>query len=327
MNTLVTGATGYTGSCLVRRLIKDGIRVRILARFRERARILEEIGAELVVGDIRDRAIMDKAVEGVDVVFHLAAAFRTVGLKDKDYWDIHVLGTKNILEASIRSNIKRFVHCSTIGVHGGVLEIPANEESPFNPGDIYQVTKLEGEKLAIQYWRDKGLPVVVVRPAGIYGPGEMRFFKLFKAVNKGKFIMIGNGRVFWHPVYIDDLLEGIILSAEVSKIEGEAFIIGDEEYITLNELVDSIASVLEVKLKKIYIPAWPIQLSGSFCELVCKPFGIKPPIYRRRVDFFTKDRAFDISKAKARLGYKPRYDLLTGLRLTAQWYKENGLLK
>lgn len=327
MIALVTGATGYTGSCLTKHLLKDGHKVRILARSREKAEELRGLGAELILGDIRDKSVVIEAVEGVDTIFHLAAAFRAVGLNDKEYWDIHVLGTRNVLEASLKYRIKRFVHCSTIGVHGGVPEIPSNEESPFNPGDIYQLTKLEGEKLAIQYWREKGLPVVVVRPAGIYGPGEMRFFKLFKAVNKGIFFMIGNGNVYWHPVYIDDLIQGMMLAGTVPNVEGEAFIIGGEGYITLNELVNSIASVLGVKLKKIYIPVMPIQLFGSLCEFFCKPFGIEPPIYRRRVDFFTKNRAFSISKAENRLGYRPEYNLLTGLRLTAQWYKENGLLK
>lgn len=327
MNVLVTGATGYTGGYLVRRLVKDGYQVRVLARSRDKAEGFKGIGVGVVLGDIRDESVVNEAVKGMDIVFHLVAVFRIAGLKDKDYWDIHVLGTKNILEASLKHKIKRFIHCSTIGVHGGVSQMPANEESPFNPGDIYQLTKLEGEKVAIQYWKDKGLPVVIVRPAGIYGPGEMRFLKLFRAVSKGIFIMIGNGQIYWHPVYIDDLIQGIMLAATVPDIEGEIFIIGSEEYITLNRLVDSIAGVLGVKLRKLYIPARPIQVVGSMCEIFCKPFGIEPPIYRRRVDFFTKNRAFDISKAKQKLGYQPRYDLFSGLKLTSQWYKENGLLR
>lgn len=327
MIALVTGATGYTGSNLVRRLLKEGYRVRVLVRKREKAELLQEIGAELVIGDIRDESVVNEAVCGVDIVFHLVAVFRVAGLRDKDYRDIHVLGTKYILEAGLKYKVKRFIHCSTIGVHGGVKEIPADEESPFRPGDIYQLTKLEGEQLAIQFWKERGLPVVVVRPAGIYGPGEMRFLKLFRAVNRRIFIMIGNGNVYWHPIYIDDLIQGIMLSAKVPDIEGEVFILGGEKYITLNELVGSIAEALEINLRKLYIPAKPVQLLGSLCEICCKPFGIEPPIYRRRVDFFTKDRAFSIEKAKQKLGYQPKYNLLAGLKLTVNWYKENSLLK
>lgn len=326
MIVLVTGATGYTGGHLVKKLLREGSKVRALVRSKEKEGELKKSGIEVVSGDIRDERAVDLAVKGVDMVFHLSAVFRTAGLKNKDYWDVHVNGTENILSASVKYNVKRFIHCSTIGVHGGVNKIPADEKSPFSPGDIYQLTKLEGEKLAFQYWRDKGLPVVVVRPAGIYGPGEMRFLKLFRAVNKGIFFMIGNGEVFWHPVYIDDLINGFLLAGKVSGIEGEVFIIGGNEYVTLNKLVSAIADALKVTLKKIYIPAWPIQLAGSICETFCKPFGIEPPIYRRRVDFFTKNRAFSIEKAKQRLGYLPQFDLTAGLKITAEWYREKGLL-
>lgn len=320
MHTLVTGATGFTGSHLVKRLLQEGYKVRCLVRKMGSSPFFP--GCDIVLGDIRDRQSVEMAMSGIDIVFNIAAIFRTWGLPEEVYYETHVDGTRNLLDAALKNNIKRFIHCSTIGVHGSIKNPPGNEASPFRPGDIYQKTKLEGEQLAIKY----PLPVVIIRPAGIYGPGDMRFLKLFRAIAKKRFIMIGNGKTLWHPVYIDDLITGFILAMTTPNIEGQAFIIGGPEYLSLNELVNYIANSLGTSIRRINIPAWPIQILGSFCELICKPLGITPPIFRSRVDFFTKTRAFNISKAKELLGYKPKYDIITGIRLTTQWYRENGLL-
>lgn len=319
MHILITGATGFTGSHLVRRLLSMGHKVRCLVRHPSP---IEKTGCSIITGDIRDRLSVEKAVSGIDIVFNIAAIFRTWGLPDKVYYDTHVEGTRNLLEASLKNNIKRFIHCSTIGVHGSIKNPPGDEESPFRPGDIYQKTKLEAERLAMRY----PMPIVIIRPAGIYGPGDMRFLKLFRAIARKRFIMIGDGKILWHPVYIDDLINGFILAMTTPNIEGQAFIIGGQEYLTLNELVRHIADSLGVPHPKIHIPAMPIQLAGSLCELVCRPFGITPPLFRSRVSFFTKTRAFKITKAKELLGYTPKYDIITGIKLTSQWYKGNNLL-
>ena len=143
------------------------------------------------------------------------------------------------------------------------------------------------------------MPGTVVRPVGIYGPGDMRFFKLFKFINSGKFRMIGNGKVLYHLTFVEDLAEGIALAGEKSEALGEIFTIGGDGYLTLSELVKKIARVLNKPVPgKMRIPVWPVWFSGLLCEIACKPLGITPPIFRRRVDFFIKDRAFDISKAK-----------------------------
>ncbi|MDZ7262165.1 MAG: NAD(P)-dependent oxidoreductase, partial [candidate division KSB1 bacterium] len=147
-----------------------------------------------------------------------------------------------------------------------------------------------------------------------------------KFIYKGKFRMIGNGRVLYHLTYIDDLVEGIILCGEKEEARGQLYTLGGNEYVTLNELVGMIAEALEVPRPTKRIPVWPVWLAGALCEAMCRPLGIEPPIYRRRVDFFIKDRAFDISKAKRELGYQPKIDLKTGLKLTADWYRQQGWL-
>ena len=323
---LITGGTGFTGSHLAKRLHERGWNVVILARPASNFLPLKEMGADVLIGDVRDRVAVDKAVKGVDLIFHIAAAFREAKLSDEVYRDVNVEGKRNILEAGVRYGVRRIIHCSTIGVHGDVGSTPASEDSPFKPDDVYQKTKLEGELLARHYFQEKNAPVVVVRPCGIYGPGDMRFLKLFRAIAKKRFVMIGDGETLWHPVYINDLITGFELAAGKEGILGEVFIIGGEKYLSLNELVSRIASVLGVSPPRRHIPIAPVEVAGVVCEYLFRPFGFEPPIHRRRVDFFSKSRAFDISRAKKILGYSPKYDIDEGLRLTAEWYRKEGLL-
>jgi nucleoside-diphosphate-sugar epimerase len=325
-NVLVTGGTGFTGSHLCLRLASLGCNVKALVRSRHKAGALERAGVKTVTGDLKDKQSLLKAAEGCSVVYHIAAAFRQEGIAEREFAEVNVRGTENMLEASFACGVTRFVHCSTVGVHGHVAHPPADETAPFNPGDIYQETKLEGERLAAEYFRNHPLPGVVFRPVGIYGPGDTRFLKLFRHIKSGRFHMIGNGSALYHLTYIDDLVNGIILCGTHEKAVGNIYILGGNEYMTLNQLVALIADILGVRISRLKIPFWPVYAAGFLCEKVCRPLRIEPPIYRRRVDFFVKDRAFDISKAKRELGYAPRVSPREGLKKTAEWYIENGLL-
>jgi len=326
MKILVTGGTGFTGHNLSKKLLQDGHQVRLLVRSRSRVALDQNPALEIHEGDIRDRAAVDKAVAGVGKIFNIAAMFRSASSVDQDYHDIHVEGTRHLLEAAVKYTVERFVHCSTVGVHGDVKVPPATEESPYAPADIYQRTKLEGELLAREFAAKNGVALSVVRPTAIYGPGDMRLLKLFKLAVKRIAPVIGTGRIFYHMVYIDDLVQGFILASEVRAAIGEVFIIGGEENMILDDLLTTISRITGRPETKVHIPALPFQLAGSLCEKICIPLGIEPPIYRRRVDFFTKSRSFDIGKAKRLLGYSPRYGLHEGLSRTAEWYKAQGLL-
>ncbi|MCJ7813713.1 NAD-dependent epimerase/dehydratase family protein, partial [bacterium] len=263
---------------------------------------------------------------GVDLVYHIAAVYREENIPKKMFWDVNVDGTKNLLEVSRDAHVKRFVHCSTVGVQGEIKNAPADEKELYNPGDYYQESKMEGEICALHFFAHEGLPGVVFRPVGIYGPGDMRFLKLFRYIYQGKFRMFGSGEVLYHLTYIDDLIDGILLVGQTPGIEGEIFTLAGERYTTLNELVRTIADALGVELSKHHYPIWPLWLGGALCEFLCRPLRIHPPLYRRRVDFFVKDRAFDIGKAKQMLVYHPKIDLNTGIRQTAEWYRKGGLL-
>jgi len=327
MKVFVTGGTGFTGGHLVQRLVNDGYEVSALARKTGNTELLKQLGVEIITGDVTDKDLLKKAINGFDVVYHLAAMYREGGgISEKPFWDVNVNGTKNMLEASVHANVGRFIHCSTGGVHGHIQNPPADESFPYNPGDVYQESKLEGEKLALDYFA-RGLPGVVVRPTAIYGPGDLRFLKLFKSIQTGRFVMIGNGNVLYHLVYIDDLVEGFVLCGKKDNAVGQIFIIGGERYMTMNELVEKIANSLGVKKPKIRFPFFrPVWYAALLCEIVCYPFRINPPIFRRRVDIFRKNRAFDISKARNELGYRPQTSIEDGINKTADWYKKNGYL-
>lgn len=287
----------------------------------------KSLGVDIIPGDVRDKNSVKTAIKDVEIVYHLATPFRKIAIPDKVLWDVDVNGTKNLLDASIEENVYRFIHCSTVGVLGHISNPPADESYPYNPGDTYQKTKCEGEKIALKYLQDGGLSGVIIRPSGIYGPGDTRLYRLFKMIHEQTFIMIGKGDVSYHLVYIDDLIDAFELCLQKKQALGQIYIIGENESHTLKELVKNIAEVLEVPVPKTRFPfVWPVWLAGWACEAICKPFGIEPPLFRRRVDFFRKNRAFDISKAKRELGYEPKFDLVTGVRTTADWYKKEGWL-
>jgi nucleoside-diphosphate-sugar epimerase len=330
VNVLVTGATGFTGGHLATALAGRGYRVRTLVREKSVTRFRESsaarAGVTAVVGDLTDRAAVARAVEGADVVYHVAATYREAGQPDSAYRDVNVGGTRHVLEAAAAAHVRRFVHCSTGGVHGHIERPPANEDAPLAPGDVYQETKLAAENLARDFGREHGLDVVIARPIGIYGPGDARFLRMFRGIARGRFPMLGDGEAFYHLTYIDDLVEGLRLCGETPGIGGRTYLLAGPRYTTLNQLTVLIARELGVAAPRLRLPVWPFWLAGLACEIVCVPLRLDPPIYRRRVDFFTKSRAFDTTRARTELGFSPKVDLEEGIHRTATWYREQELL-
>jgi nucleoside-diphosphate-sugar epimerase len=318
----LTGATGYTGGHLLAALRARGDEVRVLAR----DAAFQAPGVSVVTGDLRDAEALRRLVDGVEAVLHVAAVYRTAGHPDAYYRDINVGGTQRLLEAAAAAGVARFVHTSTVGVHGNVKNPPADESAPFAPGDVYQKTKAEAEVLALDFGRKRGLPVTVVRPGAIYGPGERRLLKLFRAIARGRYAVVGTGRPFYHPVFIDDLVAGFLLALEHPAAAGEAFILAGARYASQDELAALVARATGGSVWPFHVPAWPLQLAGAACEALCVPFGIDPPLHRRRVEFWVKSRAFSIAKARRVLGYAPRVDLEDGLRRTAESYRAAGWL-
>jgi nucleoside-diphosphate-sugar epimerase len=325
MKVLVTGATGFTGGHLARELVRRGNSVRALVRDPARAQALAAEGMELAPGDLVDADAVRRAAEGCDVVYHIAAVYREARHGDDYYRRVNVGGTQNVLDAARAAGVGRVVHCSTVGVHGDIAKVPADETAPFSPGDAYQDTKLEAELLAAREFAN-GLGGTIFRPVGIYGPGDLRFLKLFKTVYNGTFRMAGKGDVLYHMTFIDDLVDGIIRCGEVPAAAGQTYILSGPRYTTVRELVEAVATAEGRKAPRGSIPMAPLMAAATLCEWLCKPLGIEPPLHRRRLDFFIKDRAFSSDKARRELGYQPRVDLAEGLARTFAWYRETGRL-
>ncbi len=326
MRVLVTGASGFTGGHLARMFVRRGYDVRALARHAAQADELSKVGIDPALGRLEDRGSLNRACKGVDVVYHIAAVYRDASIPPATYRAVNATAVGELIEAAAEGGAKRLVHCSTVGVHGDIEHPPANEDAPLRPGDIYQETKVEGERIAREASRRTGLPVTIARPSGIYGPGDRRLLKLFRGVARGRFVVLGSGDIFYHLTYIDDLVEGFRLCGEMPAAANRTYILAGGEVTTLNELIDRIATQAHVTPPSVKLPVWPFWLAGAICEAVCVPLRIDPPIYRRRVDFFTKSRAFDISRARTELGFSPQVGLTDGIQRTLAWYREHGWL-
>ena len=327
MKTLVTGGTGFTGSALVRRLLQEGHEVHVIDN--ARGLFFDELrakGATIDLGSIGDQSFCEQSINGAEVVYHLAAAFRQLNVPQKYYWNVNVEGTRYLAEAAQKAGVRKFVYCSTQGVHGHIANPPGNETSPIAPEDYYQFTKYEGEKVVTDLVNRTGLDATIVRPTAIYGPGDpARFLLMYRRSKNGTFMMFGSGNTTYHPVYIDNLVDCFLLAAEKGR-KGEAYIGADEHFYTLNDLIIHVGRSMGVEVKIRHFPFWPLYCAAVACEGICQPLHITPPLFRRRVDWFRQVRAFSIEKARHDLGYQPRVGIEEGLNRTAAWYKQNGYL-
>jgi nucleoside-diphosphate-sugar epimerase len=264
----------------------------------------------VIAGDLRDPESLKGATKGIDVVYNIAALFRPENVTRKEMWRNNVQGTKNMLDAAVKAGVQRFVHCSTVGVHGDIRKPPANEDAPYAPGDYYQESKTAGEKIG-QYMAEEATRHF--RRAEFMG--REYFLKPIKAE---RFIMLGSGEIIYQMIYIDDLIDGILLCGTREQAVSGLHL-DRRGPITLNQLVRVIADVLGVRLAAF---SRYTNLHGRFlCEMLFKPLGINPPLYRRRVDF-SERRGGSISPRLKMSSVLSRTDLKTGIKLTADWYRE-----
>ncbi|MGD9507344.1 MAG: NAD-dependent epimerase/dehydratase family protein [Geminicoccaceae bacterium] len=326
MTVLVTGATGFIGEALTRSLLASGERVRVLARQPDKVAATGLAVAEVTQGDITDKAAVDRAVAGCETVFAIAGTFREPNLSDQRYREVNVDAVRLMTGAARRHGVRRVVHCSTVGIHGNVAGAPASEATPIRPEGIYEITKAEGDQLALSEARD-GLETVVIRPAPVYGPGDTRLVKLYKLAARDRVILLGDGRPHYHMIYIDDLVAAFRRAASADGVSGQAFIIAGAEMPTLEDVIRRIGRLTgHPDQTFVKLPAGPILLAGDLCERLCRPLGISPPIYRRRIEFFVNNRAYDTTKARTRLGFSPQVSLDEGLARTLAWYRQQGLV-
>lgn len=323
---LVTGAGGFVGGALVEALLARGVRVRAMVRSLSRIGSLKGLPVELVTADLHDAESLRRVVKGVRKVYHIASIFRQAGLPESEFHDANATGTTRLLDACIEAGVERVIHCSTVGVLGHIDHPPANEDAPFNPGDMYQRSKMEGEKIALSYFREGKMRGVVIRPAMIYGPGDERTLKMFRMIAHRRFFFVGAGKALVHFVDVRDLAQAFILAMEKTDINGQVYIVGGRRALSLHEMVSIIASKLGVPPPRLHLPVRPMQMLGTLCEAVCTPLHLQPPIFRRRVDFYTKNRAFDCTRARQELGYEPAQSVEDEIQDIIADYRQRGWL-
>ena len=327
MRALVTGAGGFIGGKLSARLIRDGHSVRGLIRNPSQADRLRKRGVDVAVGDLLAPDTLKAATRGIDTVFHFAAVFRKE-VPRREILATNVDGIENLLEASKLAGVQRFIHCSSTSVYGLFPRNPTTEESPFVPirGDLYQESKLAAEQRVTASGADGKLATTIFRTTGVYGPGDLRFLKLFRSIAQRRFAMIGAGTVPFSMIHIDDLLDGVLRCATRPAAVNNDYLLTGNNPISLNDTARIIAEAAGVPAPRLHVPVMPVYFMGWLMELGLKPLGISPPLYRRRVNFFRITRGFDNSKAKRELGFRPKYDLAAGAKDTFDWYRRKHLV-
>lgn len=328
---LVTGAAGFIGGALLRRLAAYQLDVVGTVWRQDEADALRREGFRCKVLDLLSDDPFDEHVQDIDIVFHVAAMFQETEYDEATYMKANRDGALKLCKAAARAGVTRFVHCSTVGVHGDVKELPCKETTAFNPMDQYHRTKLAGEIAIFDFARtlpEDGMIVTANRPAMVYGPGDTRMLKLFQRILSGKFMMIGNGKVMAHLGHIDDQVDSFLDCAVAPRenVHLEAFNIASDEPIHLGTLVDLIADQGGVARPRGRVPVAPVWLAGLICEILWLPFKSRPPLFRRRVGFFTHNRAFDLAKARERLDYASKVDNPSGIAQTIAWYRDQGLV-
>ena len=321
----VTGAGGFLGRRVCAALAREGYRTRALVR--DGSGAVEPAGvSETLIGDLADKDLAPRLLEGACGVFHLAGIVGKAGVLASDYWEVHVTSTKRLLAAARKQGVRRFIHCSSASIMGSVANPPAAEDAPLGLRDIYDITKAQGEVAVLSGGGRGETSVTVIRPAVAYGPGDARRLWFFRAIASGRFWLIGDGANLIHPVFIDDLVEGMMAAFNSPHSAGKTYILGGERYLPLRDWIELIAAECGRRVTIRRAPYYPALAAASACEWLFRMTGAQPPIYRRYADFFMKSRAYSIELARRELGYQPKVGLEEGARRTLKWYMEQGLI-
>jgi len=331
MRLLVTGGTGFIGSHLAEEGRRRGAQVVVLGladRPEEKANaaLLASQGVEILPGSITDGELCARAMRGVTHVFHLAVAMREGGKSDQFFETVNLEGTRSLLNAGGSGRVERFVYCSTIGIYGHRAPGITTEQSPLRPGNIYERTKVAAERMVRELAADGNVHYTILRPADVYGPRDQRLLKLFKGVSQGRFPLFGDGSGRRHMVYVDDVVSAFFAACERPEAVDEGMIVAGPRPCTLRELIETVRQFTGSARYGFRLPLAPMLATAAVVEDVCQALRLDPPIYRRRMDFFTSDSAFDTSRARRLLGWAPQVDLAEGIRRTYEAYRAAGEL-
>jgi len=323
---LITGATGFLGPYLVRRLAADGSQCRCLVRGGSDTTKLEEYGAETVVGDITQPETLAGLADDVDCLLHMATLghMNNFTVTEKMFEQINAMGTINIMTEVLRAGVPKVVHCSSVAAMGICQDNPATEQSICNPHHPYGRSKLRAEKEVLRLVEEQGLPATIVRFSMIYGPGDPRdILKLTRMAKKGLWPTIGSRPKLTPLIHADDAVQGLLLAAEKGK-SGEIYLITNQQSEPFDRLRRIILKGLGVWRPPIYVPEWAALGLASAVERSFSFVGKQPPVARKNIESTLADRVFSTEKAQRELGFEPTVDVEAGLEETVRWYLDNG---
>ena len=325
----ITGGSGFIGARLAQVARELGYAVTVTAAVRnaaERARcdILAKSGIGVVVAPLEDSAALTRALAGHDAVIHLAAAQHEAEQPESYFEQINVEGTRRLLGLAAEAGVRRFVHGSTIGVYGSAAAGELDEDSALAPDNPYGRTKAVAETVV----RESGgkLEFCIIRISETYGPGDMRLLKLFKGIARGRYVTVGKGTNLHQLIYVDDLSRGLLAAVSAEAARGATIVLAGSEQITTNQMATAIASAVDRSGRVHNVPLWPFTAAAGVFEAIFPPLGLKPPLHRRRLDFFRKSFRFSTARARNLLGCTPQVTFSDGARRTAAWYRANGYL-
>jgi len=327
LTALVTGASGFIGGRLVERLAtEEGVNVRAMVRNTKKAERLRKLPLEIFQADLLDLRSLLKAIEGCDLVFHCAALVRETGSRD-EFFRTNVKGTENILDVSSDAGAKRFVHFSSVAVYGMNPPDKTDETTPVQPcGNLYCDTKIAAEQAVWAAHQNRKLPVIVIRPANVYGPRSNPWtVRPMKLINSGQMVLINGGTGVCNYVYIDNLLDATIAATKRDQSVGEVYLISDGIGATWKEFFGYYARMAGMR----NIRSVPVGVGKAIAlgmEIASKITRKPPKITREAVKFLTCQARFNITKTTIELGYQPRFSLEAGMKLTELWLIEEGYL-
>ncbi len=332
MKVLVTGATGFVGSHIVRKLLSEGHTVRALVRPSSKLGPLEAAGVELHVGDLTDPTSLKGCCKGVNAVLHVACAVATTFATDEEakkrFLEVNRNGTVNLAREVLKRKKLRFVHISSTAAMGTPRTEVVNEESPCYPTAPYQVSKREAELALLELHREENLNLVILRPCVIAGEGKDQgeLLKMFKLVKKGVFPLIGRSKNLRKPmIMIDDLVDATLLAIKKGDA-GEIFLVHSDGDHTLGEILEASKEVIGTNRAYLPVPLPVAKLAAwgfSWANRLRPSWN--PPLTPERVALFVTHRTIDVSKARRELGFEPKHqNLVEMLGRTYRWYRDSG---
>ena len=317
-NVLVTGATGCLGRHLVEALVESGATVRALARASSDIAHLERLGVEVQRGSLVAVADLERAVRGVDTVFHAGGMVvdDPTDTSDELWRELHhtnVVGSERLARAAAAAGARRFVFVSSLRIFGFGNQLRWPEDGPRTPADLYARSKTEAEAALLAVGRETGLEVVNVRPRFIYGDHDRYVLpRLVEQASKRRTPIV-RPEALCDVVHVRDCVQALLLAAE-RPVAGESYNITSGEILSLGEIISEVGKALGHEVRFLKLPAPVVVGAAGALEAGARVAGRKPPISRAQLRWYLNDHSFSIAKAKRELGYRPAYRLSEGLR-------------